>query len=89
MNNIKAFLIKLHQWSLSHSAYVRPLHTAWQVGVAYLLVNASGIHNAHDLKIVAVAALAAGLSAGKSQLWPIVVSWASSTDTHITLPPAT
>lgn len=96
MQKIKQFLIKLHQWALSHPQYVRPLHTAWQSFLGVFLVGISPIlhdvtqHHFNDAKVALIAllgaAVAAGLSTAKSQLWPIVVNWASSQDTHIVPP---
>lgn len=90
---MKNLLIKLHQWSLSHPQYVRVFHTAWQSFLGVFLIGISPIlhditnHNYADAKVAAIAlcgaALAAALSAIKSQVWPIVVGWASQTDTHV------
>lgn len=87
-NNMKNLLIKLHQWSLSHPQYVRVVHTFWQSFLGVFLVGISPIlhdvtsHHFADAKVALIAligaAVASALSAVKSQVWPVVVGWASN-----------
>lgn len=91
---MKTFLIRLHQWAISHPQYVRPLHTAWQSFLGVFLVGISPVlndivnHHYSDAKIalyaLVTAAVAAALSALKNSLWPTIVSYASSKDNQIT-----
>lgn len=93
---MKNLIIKLHQWSLSHPQFVRPFHTFVQSFLGVFLVGISPIlhdvtsHHFNDAKVALIALIGAGVAAGlstaKSQLWPVIVGWASSTDTHITQP---
>lgn len=86
---MKKYIIILHQWALAHPVITRLLHATWQTAAAYAIANASGVHNAHDAKLLLTAALAAGFSTAKSQAWPFIVSWSASTQPHITSPGTT
>lgn len=86
LTKIKQWLIVLHQWSLKHPTVTRVFHTAWQVAAAFFISGISAIHTAGDARALVMAAIAAGLSAGKNQAWPLVVSWAASEAQHVTIP---
>lgn len=88
---MKQFIIYLHQKALSHPTLVKASHTAWQSFLGVFLVGITGVFNTHSLSdaktaLIALlgAAVAAGLSAGKSVLWPTVINWAALADPHIT-----
>lgn len=91
---MKNLIITLHQKALSNPNLTKAFHTAWQSFLAVFLVGISPIlndivnHHYSDAKVALyalfVAALAAAFSAVKNQLWPTVVSWAASSDPHIT-----
>lgn len=93
---MKNLIIKLHQWALTHPQYVRPFHTFAQSFLGVFLVGISPIlndivnHHYSDAKIalyaLIVAAVAAGISAAKNQLWPILVGWAAQSDIQISPP---
>lgn len=91
---MKNFIIKLHQWALVHPQLTRAFHTAWQTFLGVFLVGISPIlnditnHHYADAKIALIAltgaAMAAALSALKNQVWPTIVAWSASQDSHIT-----
>lgn len=85
-NRVKALLVILHQWALSHPDATRAIHTVWQAVAAYLIVTVPNIHTPTDVKVAAGGAIAAGLSKAKSVVWPLLVAWAASETSHITPP---
>ena len=90
---MKSKIVALHQWAITHPEYVRPFHTAWQSFLGVFLVGISPIlndivnHHYSDAKValyaLVTAAVAAALSAVKSQVWPTLVSWSSSSNDQI------
>lgn len=94
---IQQILIAIHHRALSNPTLVKAFHTFWQSFLGVFVLGASGIasnlihtHNISDAKTATLAlvaaAFAAALSATKSYIWPIVVSWAASNDIQITPP---
>lgn len=88
---MKKLIISIYQKALSNPTITKAIHTFLQSFLATFVVGISGILGTHSIKdaetaliALVVAALAAALSATKSAVAPSIVSWASSTDNHVT-----
>lgn len=87
---LKQFIIHLHQKALSNPTLVRAFHTFYQTFTGVFLVGITGVFNTHSLSdaktaLIALtgAAVASGLSAGKSAVWPTITNWAVQSDPQI------